>query len=202
MTLEPDQGQAETRLGEVVEATTAEYTVHCYRLYDAPALGSLVRASGERPIYGVVCEVGTQSLDPGRRPIAMGEEAESEEQVYQRNPQLDRLLSTQFRSIVVGHRSNGRLNRYLAPLPPRIHSFVYSCDQEEVREFSASLDFLSVLLASPAGSPDDVVASFLRQASIAYPEPERFLLVAGKDLAALLGNQLQRLNSILKRIAP
>ena len=189
-------------VGEVVRASSTEFTAHCYQLYEAPSLGTLVKCGRDDPIYGVVGEVTTQSIDPGRHTVAMGEDEESEEAVYRNNPQLNRLLSTEFRSTVVGYRANGRLYRYLAPLPPKIHSFVHRCDRDEVLEFSGSLDFLSILMTSSVGSQDDVAASFLRQASLCHQEPENFLVGAGKELATLLGGQLQRLNGLLRRLTP
>ena len=67
------------RIGEIVEATTAAFTARCHELYVAPALGTLVRAGGNNPVLGIVAEVRTQSLDPSRRPIAMGVDEETEE---------------------------------------------------------------------------------------------------------------------------
>ena len=193
---------AAERVGEVIEATTTEFTTQCYRLYEAPPLGSLVRSGGDSPVYGVVYEVVTGSMDPTRHPIARGHDEDTEEGVYLSNPQLTRLLLTEFRSIVVGHQTNGSLRRYLAPAPPRIHSFVHQCGGGEIKSFSSSLEFVPILLAAPINATDEVIASFLRHASASHPEPERFLIGAGKELAVLLGGQLQRLNNLLKRLSP
>ena len=197
--MQPDD---DSRVGEVVEASTTVFVTQCHALYESPPLGALVRCGGASSIYGVVAEVSTQSIDPGRRPVAMGAGEESVEAIYERNPQLTRLLSTEFRSIVVGHRADGLLNRYLAPLPSRIHELVYACDGDEVMEFSGSLEFLSLLLSSPFGSPDDVTASFLRRASLSHPEPRTYLVAAGKEVATLLGRDMQRLNGILRKLSP
>ena len=194
--------QPNNRLGEVVEASTSEFTTQCYRLYEAPPLGSLVRSGDDAPVYAVVYEVATRSMDPARHPIPRGQDEDTEEGVYLSNPQLNRLLATEFRAVVVGHRSDGEVRRYLAPLPPRIHSFVYRCDGEELQAFSSSLDFMPIILAAPVTATDDVLTSFLRQASATHPEPERFLVEAGKELAVHLGGQLQRLNSALRRLSP
>ena len=140
------------RLGEVVEATTTEFVVQCYELYTAPPLGSLVRCGDDEAIYGIVHEIATRSIDTGRRPIARGQDEDDEVAIYQSNPQLSRLLSTEFRALSVGHTESGRLRRWLAPLPPRIHSFVYPCSDDAVREFSAELDFASILLSAPIRS--------------------------------------------------
>ena len=189
------------RLGEVVEATSTEFVAQCYELYTAPALGSLVRCGDGDAIYGIVHEIGTRSIDSGRRPIARGRNEDDEDAIYQSNPQLSRLLSTEFRALSVGHVEDGTLRRWLAPMPPRIHSFVYACSKDALREFSSELDFLSILLSAPIAAADDVLASFLKTASGAHPDPDTFLLNAGRRLTPLLGGQMQRLDGILRRIA-
>ena len=199
---QPAQRPADRAVGEVVEASTAYFLAQCHRLYDAPPLGALVKSEGDAPVYGVVAEVTTRSIDPGRRTMAMGEDDPSGDAVYERNPQLARLLATEFRAAVVGHRDAGRVRRYLAPLPPRIHDFVFCCADDETAAFSEALDFLPLLLAVPVGSPDEVVAAFLRRASQAHADPEAFLLRAGKELAPALGGQFQRLSAILKGLTP
>ena len=205
------------RLGEVVEASTTGFITQCYELYEAPPLGCLVRSGSIRQgspeesrrahdaddsaVFGIVWEIATRSMDPARHPIARGRDEDTEEDVYLSNPQLSRLLLTEFRSAVVGHLSNGQVRRYLAPQPPRIHSFVYRCDTQELMAFSGSLEFVPILLATPITAADDVIAAFLRQASASHPDPERFLIDAGKELASLLGGEMQRLNSLLRRLS-
>ena len=191
----------EKRLGEVVEAATTEFVVQCYELYTAPVLGSLVRCGDDEAIYGIVHEIATRSIDTGRRPIARGRDEDDEEAIYQSNPQLLRLLSTEFRALCVGHVEDGAMRRWLAPLPPRIHSFVYPCSDDTLREFSAELDFASILLSAPISSADDVLAAFLKMAGDAHSDRDEFLVNAGKRLTPLLGGQMQRLDGILRRIA-
>ena len=186
------------RVGEVVEASTSRFVVQCHELYGAPPLGSLVRSEGG--VYGVVAEVTTQSLDPGRRAVAMGRGASSSEAVYQRHPQLTRLMSTELEAVVVAHRNGEELSRFLAPTPPRIHEIVSECGGPELVEVAGELELLPSLLASPAGSPDEVTAAFLRQVVQFHPEPERVRLEAGRRLAGLLPGQLHRLTGILRRL--
>ena len=193
------------RLGEVIEASTTEFTSQSYDLYDAPPLGTLVRCGGGSEtgvVYGIVFEVATRSLDSTRRPIARGRDEDSEAAIYEENPQLNRLLTTEFRAQTVGHRDDETLRRWLAPLPPRIHSFVHPCHGDELREFAGSLEFVPILLSAPTAATDDVLASFLRRASESYPDPESFLIQAGRQLTPRLGDQLQRLNNILRRLSP
>ena len=188
-------------VAEVVEASSTEFTALSHKLYGAPPLGALVRSGGGSAVYGVVGEVTTQSVDPGRRPAAMGAQEESVEEVYRNNPQLERLYSTVFRNVAVGHRAEGRLVRYLPPSPPMIHQHVFRCGPDEVRDFSSSLEFIPALLRAPFGSQDDVVAAFLRQASESHDQPNAYLVDAGRVLAELLAGQLQRLNGLLRRLS-
>ena len=194
------------RIGEVIEAGTAEFTAECYERHGPPPLGSLVRASdGDVEIYGVVCNAATESVDPNRRPIARGKEEATEEGIYRQNPQLSKLLRTTFDVLVVGHTVGARRAvplQYLPPRPPRVHSFVHLCEPEEVRRFTQSLDFLTIPLNARTPSADEVVAACLRQASRAHEDQHAFLVGAGKELAVLLGGQLNRLNAILRRIRP
>ena len=189
------------RIGEVVEASTTMFVVQCHELYNAPDLGSLVRIGDVETIYGIVAEVSTQSLDPGRRAMVMGREEESVEAVYEQNPQLARLLSTEFHAIVVAHRRDDQVNQFIAPVPPRIHDIVYTCDGSELLGVFPSLELLPTLLSSPIGSPDDITAAFLRRLTLEHSNPEKMLVEAGRELAYHLSNQITRLNGILRRLS-
>ena len=192
------------KIGEVIEASTGQFVAECYELHSPPSLGSLVKTSdGDVEIYGVVCNASTESVDPGRRPIARGKEEATEEGIYRQNPQLSKLLRTTFDTLVVGHsveKQRAIPLHYLPPRPPRVHSFVYLCDGNEVRCFTQSLDFLPILLSTRTGAVDEIVSACLRQASCAHNDKHVFLVKAGKELAVLLSGDLNRLNAILRRI--
>ena len=194
-------GNPPRRVGEVVEANSSSFVAQCYRLYDAPPLGCFVR-TGSPEIYGVVCRVSTEPLDSSRPVLARGEAAETEEEVFRDNPQLERLLTSRFDALIVGHQNQGVSRQTLPPLPPRVHSFVYTCGPDEVARFTSSLELLRLLLNSGESTSDEVLGACLREAAAAHPEPEAFLLRAGKALAAELSGDLPRLNAILKKVTP
>ena len=198
-----------SKIGEVIQASTGEFTAQCYELHRPPPFGSLVKTrEGEVEIYGVVSRAETTSIEQGRRPIARGREEKEEEDIYRANPQLEKLLRTDFTALVVGHREGGggresekgkKLHHYLPPRPARIHSFVYLCDREEAVQFSQSLDFLSILVGA-GGQADELIAASLRHVAAEHQNPQDFLIRAGKELAVLLGGETNRLNTILRRI--
>jgi hypothetical protein len=192
----------ENKIAEVIEVSSAEFTAQCYKLDQAPPLGSLVKTHDKHgEIYGVVYNVETHGLDPGRRVVARGENLEAEEDIFKANPQLSRLLSTDFKVLVVGHFLGKSLYHYLPPKPASIHSFVYICQSEEVRAFTQLLDFLNLLVYAGLPVPvDEVIAACLRCASQAHSDPQAFLVKAGKELARLMSSDTRRLNSLLKRL--
>ncbi|MDP2662881.1 MAG: hypothetical protein Q8R28_19370 [Dehalococcoidia bacterium] len=205
------------KIGEVVEATTGEFTAQSYQLHWAPSLGSLVKTgapvvgtvhesplqTGPNAIYGVVCHICTASLEPGRRAMARGRDLEEEEEVYKQNPQLDHLMRTSFSVLIVGHTDGSRICHYLPPRPPRIHAFVYPCPQDEVAGFTQALDFLNLLLSASLPIPaEELVAACLRTAATAREDSRAFLVRAGKELAFLLAAEPARLNAILRKIRP
>lgn len=191
-----------SKFGEVVETSVESLIGQCHRLYEAPPLGTLVRAGSD--VFAVVSGIATSALDPSRRVIARGADAATEADVYAANPQLERLLRTDVTLTVVGHCTSGApVHQYLPPQPPRIHTFLYACEPQELRSFfgdgSPQFDFMSLLLASYANT-DDVIAAALRQAALAFDDSRAFLVEASKAVAVLLTGDTMRLNAIVRRL--
>jgi len=196
----------ENRVGEVIEACTTDFNAQCYELYQSPPLGSLVKVMWEPDkdcqdcIFGVVCKVTTGGLEPGRRAIARGKDEPDEEEVYRANPQLLKLLKSEFKVLVIGYKKDDRMFQYLPPNPARIHGFVYLCSAEETRQFGQSFDFLNLLLKSRLDiSVEELTGATLRRMSQVYGlEKHAFLVSAGKELATLLSTDYAQLKAILK----
>lgn len=190
------------RAGEVIEANTTAFTAQSYELYQPPSLGSLVKTSdGQLELFGIVYNAATTSLEPGRRPIARGQNEATEEDIYRNNPQLDKLLASEFSVLVIGHSQDGQPRHYLPPRPARIHSFVYICPNDEIRQFSQSFGFLNIIISASLSLPaDELTAACLRRMSQAQEDKHAFLVAAGKELASLLSADFGRLKSILEKL--
>jgi hypothetical protein len=197
------------RAGEVIEACTRDFTAQCYDLYQLPPLGSLVKTRCEFKqdlcdqdtyLYGIVYEALTSGIEPGRRPIARGKDEASEEEIYRANPQLRKLLKSEFHALVTGYEKGGQVFQCLPPQPARIHGFVYMCEPEEIKKFSQSFDFLNILLKSRINIPvEELVGAALRRMGRVYgPQRHAFLVSAGKELAVLLSADYSQLKVILK----
>ena len=165
------------RIGEVVESSSIQFTVQCYDLYKSPNIGTLVKCGEDPQLFGIVYDVSNKSMDPARRPVPRGRNENNEEGVYLSNPQLIRLLITEIKCVLVGYKSVGEIVQSPISLPPKIHSFVLECLNEELREFSSSLDFLPILLESSVlTSIDEVIASFLLKSSKTHNDASQFLI--------------------------
>ena len=188
------------RAGEVTASATSEFAAQCYELYCLPPLGCLIKV-GEPPIYGVVYNGTTTSIEPGRRPIARGQNEESEEALYRNSPQIKKLLRSEFTALAVGYKDDGKIVQALPPNPPAIHSFVYLCPPDEVKEFSQSLDFLNVIVNThlPVAT-EELVAACLKQMAAAHDDRHAFLVSAGKELTGLLRGNFNQLRLILGRL--
>ncbi len=199
--LAASNGLMARRVGEVVESTSTSFLAQCYRVEASPPLGALVRTDAPN-IYGVVSSVTTEPLDAARPVLARGESAESEEEVLRLHPQLERLLTSRFRVLIAGSDDGGEVRQYLPPLPPRVHSFVYSCSPGEVERFTVRLDLLRLLLQSGEPHADEVVGACLRTVAITHSDAQGFLRRACRGLALELSSDVARLNAILRRVAP
>lgn len=186
------------KIGEVIESSTLYFTAECYELHNPPPLGSLVKTKeGEIETYGVVYQAKTTSIEP-RKIIAWGKEVG--EDIFRSQPQLSELLRTYFDVFILAHSERGNLFYFLPPKPPRLHSFVFLCDEGEIKRFGSSFDFLSPLIQIDFAGRDEVIAGCLRYLSSYQDDKQDFLIKAGKELALLLLGQSQRLNSILRRL--
>ena len=168
---------------------------------DAASAGTPLPAATYALVYGA----NTASLEPNRRPSALGFADEDELRAQQ--PQIFELLRTEFSGLLIAYApGDGKwLRRHLPPKPPRIHSRVYLCDPDEVRALTGDLSFLRALLLPSGGAlagvpTDELVAACLRGAREAQVNDQEFLLRAGKSLAALLAEDYDRLQAILRAV--
>jgi hypothetical protein len=190
------------KIAEVIQASSAGFVAQCYQLGDYPSFGALVKiVTKARDIIGTIYNIETHSFEPGRRIIARGESLQTEEDIFKQNPQINKLLTTDIYVAIIGFNRDDSSYHYLPPNPAPIHGFVYLCDRNEIQEFSKSLDFLNLLVnAQLSVSSDEVIAACLRYCGTSYSDPDSFLVKAGKELVWMVGGDMRRLSSILKRL--
>ena len=156
-------------------------------------------------VYALVYGANTASLEPNRRPSALG--FADEDEMRKQQPQIFELLRTEFSGLLIAYAAgDGKpLRRHLPPQPPRIHSRVYPCTPEETRLLTEDLGFLRSLLLPSGGAlsgvpSDELAAACLRLAREAHSDDQAFLLRAGRTLATLLATDYERLQAILRNV--
>ncbi len=187
------------KIGEVIESTTTGFSAQC-KLHQPPPFGSFVISSGDLTTISVVSQVETKSVDPGRLPMSLGDDLSNQDDVYKNNPHLDQLLRTDFRAIIVGHKTSQAWQQTLPPMPPKLHSFVYACPEADVKDFTSNLEFLKTILNAGFPASDALISAMLTYSSSTQTDRDAFLFSSGKKLAALLPRDISRLTSILKQL--
>lgn len=195
----------DARTGEVVAASTTEFTAEAAELHGAPPFGSLVKVvePGRPTIYGLVSHAATGGLDPSRRAVARGlPPTLLDGQIYDEYPELRDVLRTEFTARVVGFADTaGRLRHWLPPYPSSLHYSVLRCPPAEVVRFTERHDYLSALITD-AEDGVELVAAAIREGAAVRSGDVGYLLSAGRAIASLLSGDYQRLLLILQRIAP
>jgi hypothetical protein len=152
-------------------------------------------------LYGVVFHAEIGALEAGRPLTAFGLD---EETLRREQPQIYELLATRFSAALVGYEdASGTLHPFLPPRPPRPHARVWLPDDAMICRLTDRLDYLRPLLLGAAAATypaDDLAAALLRNAWRARGGDEAFLLRAGRELAALLPTDYDRLRAIVNRI--
>jgi hypothetical protein len=193
------------RIGEIIETTSTGLVAECETLNKPPALGSLARvAVGDgRDVYAVVAFGRTGGLDPSRRAVKRGSAEFSDATIYERHPELSRILRTEFGVVIVGWSEGGRIWQRLPSQPPPLHFSLYACDQATAVQFSDQLGYLRLLLAYGGEMPaDQLLAANIRELYRARGNDLPWLERAGKEAASLLKNDYERLMNVLLAIEP
>jgi hypothetical protein len=174
---------------------------------DIPAFGSFVRAQGRssgQAIYGLIYDVSVED-DPFVRQV-VGADPPEEVVIDQRE---NRQVPIEVSVLAVGCADAAAV----PPAPPVIHhclpaqppvtlDWLYQCNDEEVRAFTARFDYFQLVLEAREVPADELLAASLRGAAAARPESEQetFLVDAGRELVRLLAGDPTRLQGLLRRL--
>jgi hypothetical protein len=189
------------RVGRVLRAGTRGFTIGCAVMQpDIPAFGSLVRAEGQAPgsaIYGLIYDVNVED-DPFVRQLIGANLSEE----VMRDQREIRQVPIEVSVLAVGCGDGQGIRHCLPAQPPVTLDWLYQCNDEEIRDFTARFDYFRLVLEAREVPVDELVAASLRVATAARQEHERelFLVEAGRELARLLAGDPVRLEGLLLRL--
>jgi hypothetical protein len=172
--------------------------------YEIDPFVSAVGAKIMRPnlVFGTISCIQTASIDPSRRPTAIG--ISNADELRRAQPQIFELLTTEFTIALTSFTSpKGNVVHRLPPKPPHIHSFVYQPDDSQLIALTEDFGFLRTLLASSSGMQipaDELTAAAILSAWEVRRFDENYIVLAGRALLRLLSNDYHRFQSIMQRL--
>jgi hypothetical protein len=189
-------------VGRIVVASVDAIEAECLPGCSPPPVGALlITLDGDPPAYAAVTDIRTAGVDPSRPVVPHGGADEDLETVLHRNPHLPMLLRVSFNAPIIAHGPPMSPRHFLPEAPPPLLARVAVCGAEQIARFVEDLEFLDPLVRSGA-EHDEMIAWFLRRAADASADGPAFLLAAGRRLVSLLGDEPERLVTILRRIRP
>jgi hypothetical protein len=193
-----------TLIGRVTRCSTRGF-VGAVRLPepDLPVFGSFCKAEaqhGQSQVVGLIYDISIED-DELARQLATAENLPPEQLA---DSQRNRQVPVEYSALAVGYLNGGEFVQRVPPQPPLTLAPILALTPEEVRQFTARLDFLPLVLSAPNLPTDDLLAAALQRAASCRPEHERrpFLLEAGQACARLLSFDLTRLETLLRNIQP
>jgi hypothetical protein len=195
-----------TRIGEIIETSTVGFWAESVALHELPPLGSLVTVSlpDGGKVVGVVAFGQTTGIDEGRRAVRRGDAEVFDSAIYDRHPELTRILRTTFRVVTVGYfRPNGTPRHHLPPIPPPLHYSVSRCDQATTCAFTDEPRYFATLDASVGEvTSEQLLAAHIRSVTADRGDDEAWRAEAGRQVARLLKRDYDRLLTVLEAIDP
>lgn len=188
---------------EVIESSLHGFLAQSWESDTFPVFGSLVAiTTSDRISFGVVHQIQTGSMDPGRHPFPY---QKTEEELRREQPQIFEFLKTTFSCLVIGHKNTqGPMVYLLAPEPAKIHSFVAPLGKSMSQKFFMSTHYLHLLfgLANHLFNLDELLLAMLaHQASLGILSPTN-LIEFTTTFSLLTGNDYRRLKLFLQRVEP
>ena len=171
----------------------------CWQWNKTPQFGSLVVVeNGPKPIFGIVYQIQTGSMDPVRYPFPY---QKTHEELLAEQPQIFEFLKTSFSCLALGYEQKGKIYYLIPSEPPKIHSFLTLADEEQNRLFFAQNRYLPLLFSysGPINIDELLLALLKHQADLKTLKNDR-LQGFIQTYSLLTGNDYRRLKLFLQRV--
>ncbi len=189
-------------IGRLLRSATASFTFGCsVPEPEVPLFGDFVKApsqGGQTEVIGLINDIVIEDDPFVRQLIAAPDLPEAYIQDQRQNRQVPIEVSV----LTIGYSTGSAIFHKLPPQPPVTLDHIQRCSPDEIVAFTESHGYFALILNAPDAPADELLTAALQRAALARPPEERgsFLLLAGKELARLLANDLSRLDALLRRI--
>lgn len=187
----------EEPIGEVLGSRPAGFSGELLAADNVPALGTVVRATGDPGIFGVISSLETDTVLPGRSPVRYGLPPD---ELLKRHPELGELITTRFEATVVGYQSGDSVAIGSPGKPVPLYTPVYRADVGDVIALGDDRRVVRLLVASDAGADDGFLLAAVVNLADARSERAGFLEDTCRELSRLLAGDYLRLEYLLSSL--
>lgn len=187
---------------EIIESSLQGWLAQSWQWNTFPTFGSILKVqSNTRTMYGIVHQIQTGSMDPVRYPFAY---QKTEEELLAEQPQIFEFLKTSFSCLILGYQEKGHIYYQVTPEPPKIHSFVYPLDKENLKQFFINEQYLHMLFnsANQMINIDELLLALLKNLSELNILTQTHIEAMIENFNLHTGNDYRRLKLFLQRAQP
>lgn len=194
---------SEIHIGRLLRASTRFCVAGCQISQPLPAFGALVSIplGEDMKAYGLVTDIHIDD-DGLVRQLAVSADVPAEVIADNR---VNRNVPVELSVLFIGHARSGKVSHLLPPRPPLSLDNIFSCGENEIRQFSSSgrMGYLRHILNAEEVPAADLLAAHLQQVSAARAgqEGDRWLRAAVQELITLLRDDHAALSAVLGAIA-
>lgn len=184
---------------EIIESSLQTFTGQCWKWDNSPQFGSLVIVeNGLKPIFGLVYQIQTGSMEPGRYPFPY---QKTHEELMAEQPQIFEFLKTSFSCLALGYQEKGKIHYLMPPEPPKIHSFLTIATSEQYRLFFSQNSYLPLIFGynGPINT-DELLLALLKAQNEQKSFKNESLAAFISTYSLLTGSDYRRLKLFLSRV--
>ena len=188
-------------IGEIIEVSSRSAIAQSYELYDCPPIGSVVKCGDDtEDIYGVITNIETRSIDPGRRPNPKGPGFAEVNELYKSNPEITHLMKTEFNIVFLGYKHGNTTTISIPPTPPRIFSFISTLPEDEMINIFSDEGLVKFIVNSNMELKDDVIIMIISKYLNSKKTKTEEIGSFTSQLVGALPDQITRITNIIQNL--
>jgi len=188
-------------IGEIIEVSSRSAIAQSYELYDCPPIGSVVKCGDDtEDIYGVITNIETRSIDPGRRPNPKGPGFAEVNELYKSNPEITHLMKTEFNIVFLGYKHENTTTISIPPTPPRIFSFISTLPEDEMINIFSDEGLVKFIVNSNMELKDDVIIMIISKYLNSKKTKTEEIGSFTSQLVGALPDQITRITNIIQNL--
>ena len=188
-------------IGEIIEVSSRSAIAQSYELYDCPPIGSVVKCGDNtEDIYGVITNIETRSIDPGRRPNPKGPGFAEVNELYKSNPEITHLMKTEFNIVFLGYKHENTTTISIPPTPPRIFSFISTLPEDEMINIFSDEGLVKFIVNSNMELKDDVIIMIISKYLNSKKTKTEEIGSFTSQLVGALPDQITRITNIIQNL--